>query len=86
LIFFKLLIFLNSISECRDGTSATPNGTIQRSADDTSTDARMCMFAIAVPSDHRIQLKCSNVTISSADNYLQVILCLLKPNHFRYTN
>ncbi|EFX67217.1 hypothetical protein DAPPUDRAFT_261967, partial [Daphnia pulex] len=56
---------------CRDGTSATPNGTIQRSADDSSTDARMCMFAIAVPSDHRIQLKCSNVTLSSPDNYLQ---------------
>ncbi|EFX67209.1 hypothetical protein DAPPUDRAFT_331313 [Daphnia pulex] len=56
---------------CRDGTSATPNGTIPRSADDTSTDARMCMFAIAVPSDHRIQLKCSNVTLSSPDNYLQ---------------
>ena len=32
------------------------------------------MFAIAVPSDHRIQLKCSNVTLSSPDNYLQVIL------------
>ncbi|EFX67157.1 hypothetical protein DAPPUDRAFT_261977 [Daphnia pulex] len=57
---------------CRDGTSATPNGTIQRSADDSSTDARMCMFAIAVPSDHRIQLKCSNVTLSSPDNYLQL--------------
>ncbi|EFX73296.1 hypothetical protein DAPPUDRAFT_109985 [Daphnia pulex] len=56
---------------CRDGTSAAPNGTIQRSADDTSSDARMCMFAITVPSDHRIQLKCSNVTLSSPDNYLQ---------------
>ncbi|EFX67172.1 hypothetical protein DAPPUDRAFT_331309 [Daphnia pulex] len=56
---------------CRDGTSATPNGTIQRSAADTTTDPRMCMFAIIVPSDHRIQLKCSNVTLSSPDNYLQ---------------
>ncbi|EFX73252.1 hypothetical protein DAPPUDRAFT_253535 [Daphnia pulex] len=57
---------------CRDGTSSTPGGTIQRSTADTSTDARMCMFAIAVPSDHRIQLMCSNVTLSSPDNYLQV--------------
>ncbi|XP_046462711.1 uncharacterized protein LOC124208895 [Daphnia pulex] len=57
---------------CRDGTSATPNGTIQLSADDPSTDPRMCMFVITVPSDHRIQLMCSNVTLSSPDNYLQV--------------
>jgi hypothetical protein len=44
------------------------------------------MFAIAVPSDHRIQLMCSNVTLSSPDNYLQVILCLHKQNHFPFTD
>jgi hypothetical protein len=44
------------------------------------------MFAIAVPSDHRIQLMCSNVTLSSPENFLQVILCLIKPQRFRFTD
>jgi hypothetical protein len=44
------------------------------------------MFAIEVPSDHRIQLKCTNVTLSSPENFLQVILWLIKPKRFRFTD
>ncbi|XP_046462350.1 uncharacterized protein LOC124208568 isoform X2 [Daphnia pulex] len=58
---------------CRDGTSTSPNGTIQRSADDTSIEPRMCMFAIIVSSDQRIQLMCSNVSLNSPGSYLQLV-------------
>ncbi|EFX73216.1 hypothetical protein DAPPUDRAFT_110011 [Daphnia pulex] len=58
---------------CRDGVSTAPNGTIQRSAHDTSTEPRMCTFAITVPSDQRIQLMCSNISLISPGSYLQLV-------------
>ncbi|XP_046654392.1 mucin-5AC-like isoform X1 [Daphnia pulicaria] len=58
---------------CRDGSSTAPNGTIKRSAEDNSTEPRMCMFAITVSSDRRIQFICSNISLNSPGSYLQLV-------------